>query len=381
MESAAWHLLFWFSGTALVWSLVGYPAALLIWASRRERGISPGIGPLDVPDVSIVIALRNEEARIGKKISDLITCDIRRVREIIVVCDHCTDDTGTQASSSGSSLVRIHRHDDGPSGKAGALNVGVALATGDLVLFTDARQRLAPDAIDRLARWFDDPSNGAVSGSLEIEPSLLGSGVALDSYWRLEKQIRRCESDIDSAIGCTGAIYMIRRRLFQPLPPDTILDDVVVPLNITMHGLRVRFDPEALAYDPQTLDGATESRRKIRTLAGNFQMLFRHPRWLLPIANRLWWQLISHKYLRILGPLFLLGCFVASWRLMQIPFYRLAFAAQCILLLLGAAGMALPRIHSRLLSLPAGFLFLQISVARGFVFWLTSLAKPGGGWK
>jgi len=100
---------------------------------------------------SIIIAARNEGSRIAQKISDLAACDTSRVREIIIVCDHCTDDTAEQALAAGSALVRVHRHDDGPSGKAGALNVGVALATGDLILFPDARQRIAPDAITLLA--------------------------------------------------------------------------------------------------------------------------------------------------------------------------------------------------------------------------------------
>lgn len=380
VESPGWHALFWLSSLALVWCFVGYPAALKVWARGRRRA-SAANGLPTQKDVSIIIAARNEGLRIATKIADFGECDVSRVREIIVVCDHCADDTAEQALAAGSALVRIHRHDDGPPGKAGALNAGVALAAGDLVFFTDARQRIAPDAITLLAAWFDDRANGAVSGSLEIEPSLQGTGSALDRYWHLEKQIRWCESEIDSSIGCTGAIYMIRRELFQPLKPDTILDDVVIPMTIATQGFRVRFDPGARAYDPQTLDGAAESVRKIRTLAGNFQMLFRHPQWLLPWGNRLWLQLISHKYLRVLGPLFLLGCFVSSWELRAVPLYSAALGCQAALWSLAMAGLMLPRIRFRLLSIPAGFLFLQLSVVRGFIFWLTSLAKPQGGWK
>lgn len=380
MASAAWHVCFWLGGLALVWCFAGYAITLAI-LTRGRRQVSPWGSVPAKQDVSIVIAARNEGPRIAKKISDLTACDTSRVCEIILVCDHCTDDTAEQALATSSALVRVHRHEAGPSGKAGALNAGVALAAGELVLFTDARQRIAPDAVSRLAAWFDDPANGAVSGSLEIEPSQDGTGSALDAYWRLEKQIRECESAIDSSIGCTGAIYMIRRSLFRPLPADTILDDVVIPMNIVMQGFRVRFDSEARAYDPQTLDGAAESRRKIRTLAGNFQMLFRHPQWLLPWVNRLWWQLISHKYLRIAAPLLLVGCFIASWRLGSNPFYGLAFGCQITLWVLAATGLMIPRVRWRALSIPAGFLFLQISVVRGFFFWLASLAKPQGAWK
>ncbi len=380
MESAAWHGLFGLSAAVLVWCFAGYAACLALLA-RRHRLPHCTAHDHTRREVSVVIAARNEGPRIREKILDLLKGDISSVREILIVCDHCTDDTAEQARGAGSALVRVIPHDDGPSGKAGALNTGVAAATGDLILFNDVRQRLASDAISRLAAWFDDPANGAVSGSLEIETSSQGTGAALDSYWKLEKKIRQCESEIDSSIGCTGAIYMIRRALYRPLAADTILDDVVTPMNIVAQGFRVRFDPAAKAYDPQTLDGAAESRRKIRTLAGNFQMLFRHPGWLLPSVNRAWWQLVSHKYLRVLAPLFLIGCLLSSWVLRALPFYRLALSAQGALWLCALTGLLFPRVRMRLLAIPAGFLFLQISVVRGFIFWLASLAKPRGGWK
>lgn len=378
-RTIVWQFTFAFCALALAWAHAGYPLWLR-WhrAKKEDRTAQPALADAGV---SVVIAARNEGPRIVQKITGLLSSGSSRLREIIIVCDHCDDDTAQIAAGTGDPRVRVIRHDDGPSGKAGALNAGVAAATADLVFFTDARQRIAPDAIDRLASWFDDPRNGAVSGSLEIEPSVRGAGAALDVYWRLEKFIRSRESDIDSAIGCTGAIYMIRRSLFAPLPFDTILDDVVTPMQIAMQGFRVRFDPHAKAFDPQTLEGAAESRRKIRTLAGNFQMLFRHPRWIFPPASRLWWAVISHKYLRIAAPLFLAGCLVSSWQLRASPLFASALWSQVALWALALAGLALPRLRLRFISIPAGFLFLQISVVRGFFFWLASLAKSHGSWK
>jgi len=135
------------------------------------------------------------------------------------------------------------------------------------------------------------------------------------------------ESDLDSAVGCTGAVYALRRACFQPLPEDTLLDDVVEPMLIAAQGKRVRFDATALAYDPQTLDGALEQRRKVRTLAGNFQMLTRYPAWMLPGGHRLWWQLVLHKYLRLAGPFLLMLTLAASLALLDQPFFKVAAAA------------------------------------------------------
>ncbi len=374
-----WAAVFWGSAALLGWAYAGYPLALSLLAGRRrnqEAGHSGGGF-----SVSVVIAAKNESVRIAEKIRGLLKQGGESLGEIVVVCDHCEDDTAAQAEAAGGSRVRCIRHDTGRPGKAGALNAGVAAAASDLVLFNDVRQSLADDAIERLAAWFRDPRTGAVSGSLEISSSAGGAGRGLDAYWSLEKRIREGESVLDSSIGCTGAVYMIRRELYVPVPPDTILDDVVIPMLIAEQGFRVRFDPAARAFDPQPLAGEAERRRKIRTAAGNFQMLFRHPRWLLPWRSRLWSQLISHKYLRSASPLLLAACLASAFMLRGSWFYLAVLAAGLALGLLAGIGLAAPSLKSRLFAMPAGFAFLQIAQAAGFWMWLRSLGGGQKGWR
>ena len=155
-------------------------------------------------------------------------------------------------------------------------------------------------------------------------------------------------------------------------PTDTLLDDVVIPMQIAARGARVIHDSSALAFDPQTLEPASETRRKQRTIAGNFQMLFRHPAWLLPWRNRLWWQLIAHKYLRLAGPLLLLTTVLTSAALSgSHPFYRAALLLQAVFYLLAALGMTLP-LRLKILTLPAGFVFLNAAVVSAFWNYLTN---------
>jgi hypothetical protein len=170
-------------------------------------------------------------------------------------------------------------------------------------------------------------------------------------------------------------VYAIWRNLFTPIPTDTILDDVVIPMQIALHGKRVAFSPRARAFDSQVLEPATESRRKTRKLAGNFQMLFRYPGWLLPWRNRLWWQLIAHKYLRLLMPIFLITLAVANGALLSIPFYRVTGVMQVAFYAL-AAGAAVTR--ARLFAIPGGFVFLNYNVLRGFGEYVTG--RSGRGW-
>jgi cellulose synthase/poly-beta-1,6-N-acetylglucosamine synthase-like glycosyltransferase len=363
-----------------VWTFAGYAVVLRRLAGHR----------LGEPDrtsmalsgrVSMVMAARNEAARIEAKVAQLLALPREQLHEIIVACDHCSDDTAAAARRCGDDRVKVVEHDEGPSGKAGALNAGVAAATGELVLFGDVRQRLDEAAIPRLAARFDDPATGAVSGALQIERSDAGVGKGIDAYWSLEKRIRHWESQLDSSIGCTGAIYMIRRELYVPMPADTILDDVVLPMLIAQQGRRVLFEPTAEAFDPQPLSGPSELRRKTRTLAGNFQMLARYPAWLFPWSCRLWWKVISHKYLRIATPFILLLCLIACVMLRHHELYALLLAGALALIALALLGLTPVGRRTRLMTVPASFLLMQISIVRGFIQWVQISLHGYQGWK
>lgn len=375
-----WQIVFWIGLALLGWTYVGYAIALK-WFTRGLDGTQPTAPTARGARISMVIAARNESTRIVAKLSQLIALPVGQLHEIIIACDHCTDDTAAAARSVGDARVIVVEHNDGPSGKAGALNAGVAAATGELIMFGDVRQRLDDAAIPRLAACFDDPSTGAVSGALQIERSAAGVGKGIDAYWSLEKRIRHWESQLDSSIGCTGAIYMIRRELYVPMPADTILDDVVQPMLIAQQGRRVLFEPTAEAFDPQALSGPSELRRKARTLAGNFQMLFRYPEWLFPWSCRLWWKVISHKYLRIATPFLLLVCLFACFVLRHSMVYATLLAGALLLIGLAVLGLTPLGRKARLTTVPASFLLMQISIVRGFIQWVQISLNGYQGWK
>ena len=370
-------LAFWLSIGALAYTFVGY-SALIGWLARGRK-IVPRALPDAPPAVCVVVVAYNEESRIGARLENLLSSHYPPEKlRVLLVSDSSADATVARAQAFDpqrvSVLVQPTR-----AGKAAGLNTALAQATGEIVVFTDARQRFAPDAIARLAAHFTDPRIGAVSGSLEIEAASSAAGAGVDTYWRMEKALRAAESRFDSCIGCTGAIYAIRRTLFTPIPADTLLDDVVIPMHIAAGGARVIHDPEAVAFDPQALEPASEQRRKQRTLAGNFQMLFRYPGWLLPWRHRLWWQLLSHKYLRLAAPFFLLTAFTANLALAAQPFYLATLAGQALFYAAAALGLMVHSRWLRILSLPAGFIFLNFMSLRGLWQFLTQRDRPG--WK
>jgi len=371
-------LVFWLSVAAVAYVYAGYPLLLRLWARLRPKPVRQGAIQDPQPPVSIVIAARNEGARLASRIDNLLTLDYPASRrQIIVVSDGSTDGTLDV-------LARYQRLVDAvalpPGGKAVALNAGIARATGEIVVFADARQVFAPDALRELVAPFGDHSVGAVTGELLLDAesscrragtdrraverragtraegsdrreddrrrtirSTIADGVGL--YWKYEKQLRRLESTVASTLGATGAIYAIRRSLYRPLPADTILDDVLTPMRVVLAGYRTVFNERARAFDRAAVDADAEARRKVRTLAGNYQILSLEPRLLLPWRNPVWFQYLSHKLGRLAVPYALLAIFFASVVLAgvsgPISFYGAALTGQVIFYLLAGVGAVL----------------------------------------
>jgi len=311
--------LFWFSLLFIAYVYIGYPALLWIGVRIRRR---PVLKRPIVPRISVVVAVHNEQERIGPRLQNLISLDYPPdLYEILVCSDGSTDRTEEEVQkiirhleASGKTTVRIRllasqRH----VGKSEALNRGVAAASGSIVVFADARQKFHPSALRELAANFSDPAVGSASGELVLSSvdAQTAGREEIGLYWSYEKRIRKLESEFDSMLGATGAIYAIRRTGFEPAPPGTLLDDVLIPMRLVLSGYRAVFDPQAIAYD-SPMDLQDEFRRKVRTLTGNYQILFQLPALCSPFKNRVFFQYLSHKVGRLCVPFALVLLFVSN---------------------------------------------------------------------
>ena len=335
--------LFWSAVIVTVYVYLGYPTLLAAWAAIAPKPVRRS--PV-TPSVSIVIAARNEATILRQRLDNLLDSDYPHDRmQIIVVSDGSTDDTpGVLAAYRG----RVDAIVLPSSGKASAINAGVAAARHDVLVFADARQTFAPDALRALVAPFADSEVGGVSGELLLDcesgtgDSTIGEGVG--AYWRYEKWLRRHESLIGSTLGSTGAIHALRRDLWRPLPTETILDDVLGPMLVVLSGSRVVFEGEAKAYDRAAPVAAAEFKRKTRTLAGNYQLLKLQPRLLVPFLNPVWLQFVSHKLGRLVVPYALVVMLIASAALFTEGFvYATAFGAQLAFYGLAAYGAVLDK--------------------------------------
>jgi len=320
----------------------------------------------------IVLVVHNEEKNLPGKLANLAALDYPADRlEMVVVSDGSTDETNKivsawENSSHRAVILAEHR------GKANGLNHGMAEAQGEIICFTDARQRIASDGLRNLVANFADPSVGCASGELILrdDPKTPSSdGVGL--YWRLEKNIRNWEGLAGSTVGATGAFYAVRKDLLSPLPEGTILDDIYIPLQVTRKGSRVIFDPSAVVWDDFTPSPKQEFRRKVRTLAGTYQLLLLAP-WVLTSANPLRLRLVCHRLLRLLVPFALVGVLVSTmWHRQGI--YELALVLQIVLYALAvlAALRAQVGFLSRMSNIALAFILLNTAAAVAFIYFIT----------
>ena len=310
----------------VLYAYAGYPLVLLVWSLCQRRIV---FRASITPRVSIVIAAWNEAPRLAARIENCLKQEypVNRL-EVIVVSDGSSDQTESVVRGYDPNVVRLVAL-AARQGKAVALNAGVVHATGDIIVFADARQQFSLTAVADLVANFADSSVGAVSGELILESDPANTGAeGVGVYWTLEKWIRRKESESGSVVGVTGAIYAIRRALFTPLPPGTILDDLLVPMRIAMKGYRVLFEDRAKAYDRVSREYRDEFARKVRTLAGNYQAMALCRDLVNPWRNPLWFQFMSHKVCRLAAPFMLVMLFVSSAVLaFRFP-YNVLFLAQ-----------------------------------------------------
>ncbi len=331
--------LLWALCAFLVWILLytyfGYPIVIGLLARLFPRK-TDGEDPSWTPKVSVLLPVHNAAGYLPQKLDCLLALDWPKdALEILVYSDGSTDDTTAIGDRYAERDPRIRMLRGGlRAGKPTALNEMLELANGEVLFMTDVRQPIDPGCLRALVRRLAPPSVGCVSGNLVL-PATKGAGV----YWRYENWLRNREATFRSMLGVAGAVYAIRKADLPKLPEDLILDDMWVAMRLRLQRRTVAYAVDAIATD-EAFDDDKEFGRKVRTLAGNYQLLALLPGVLFPWSNPSWFEFVSHKLMRLVCPFALLGLFVvlpgaallneanpAIWQLLalaQLGFYALA---------------------------------------------------------
>jgi cellulose synthase/poly-beta-1,6-N-acetylglucosamine synthase-like glycosyltransferase len=359
---------FWFCAAVIFYTYAGYPVVLWLRLRLVPR---PWYAKRIHPRLSIVMAVRNEEQTLPRKLANITQLQYPAyLVEVIIVSDGSTDGTN-QILNSPQPFVLKPVILPQSAGKAVALNAALEHATGEIVVFFDARQRIDRDALGALVAPFADPAVGCVSGELILETPD-GASTDIGLYWRTERQIREWEAQTSSVPGATGAIYAVRRHLVPLIPAGTLLDDVYVPMSVIRRDYRAIHVREAIAYDTVYPDSNREFRRKVRTLTGVYQLVRLLP-WTITPRNPIWFEFVSHKIMRLIAPFALMAAFASSV-LCGGGAYRGAFVLQVLFYAVAVAGLfAGPKKLNKIARVASTFVLLN--VAAMFAFRNALLAK------
>jgi len=374
---------FWTFIILIFYCYFGYPLLLSLAARISRRAVKKSA---ILPTVSIVISVWNEEDVIKGKLNNLLALDYPKNKmEILIGSDGSTDKTSEIIQGFSDPQIQLI---DRPrrKGKMFTIDELVEKAKSEIIVFTDARQPFARNAIKELVGNFNDPKIGCVSGELIFSRDGGATAWGINVYWDYEKFIRHKESDLHSMIGATGAIYAIRKELFVPVPEHVVLDDVFIPLKIIQKGFRAIFDDSAKAYDEVADSPREEYRRKIRTLAGNYQIFQLFSELFNPFKSPVAIQLFSHKFLRVMVPFLMIAVFFLNTFLMSDQVYQWIWYLQIVFYIMALVGAlaryqnhGILKVLSKLCSIPYVFCLLNFSALVGFFKFITS--KQQGTWE
>ncbi|MHB1460741.1 MAG: glycosyltransferase [Armatimonadota bacterium] len=295
---------------SVIW---GYPWYVRKRAARCGPPAADTRQDTSTPTVCVLIAAHNEARYIQRRLQNLheqiYTATAIRV---VVICDGCIDNTAELARLEGVEVIELPDH----FGKSHALHIATDhLGNADAVVLTDARPLFAPDAIQNLVAALKRPGVAAVSGVLKLSsPSMLASPIG--RYWHAETALRNHQTSVSGTTGCTGPICTCWRRYWRAIPSGIVLDDVWLAVDIAAQGGQVSVCPNAIAWDDRAYNMRSEWMRKLRTSAGNWQLMFTPGFWRMLLRSGKFWHWFFHKLGRLLIPfsvLLLFGAVVASW--------------------------------------------------------------------
>jgi cellulose synthase/poly-beta-1,6-N-acetylglucosamine synthase-like glycosyltransferase len=388
----------WFSLACIVYTYAGYPLVLTLISAAHQlrsdwRQVSGGASrsgtrrvatQTDLPHVAVLVAAFNEEQHIAERITNLLNQDYPADRlHIYIGSDASSDRTGD--------IVRSMAHPrltfvdfTARRGKASVINDLAAMASQEILAFTDANTMFLPDAVQKLVRHFGRPEVACVCGELRLVKADADPLKANDNqdhiYWRYERLLKFFESRIGGLLGANGGVYALRRELYRAIPSDTIVDDFWISMQVVEDGQRCVYDPEAVALETIPERISDEFRRRVRIGLGNYQAFRRFATLLSPLRGTVAFTFFSHKVLRWLVPHCMLMAFVCNLLLITQGFYAALMLGQ--LLFYGGAWYAwrcsLTGAAPKALRLPLFFVSMNLGLWMGF--WRYMVGGTSGVW-
>jgi glycosyltransferase involved in cell wall biosynthesis len=370
---------FWVSLLLILYTYVGYPIIVYLCSRKKPEHAAPTeTAASELPFVTVIIPVHNEERWIRHKIENTLAIDYPRERiQIVVASDGSTDETVNIAREYRARGVDVI-HEPERKGKMATLSRSVPDAQGNIIVLTDANALLSPDAVRLLVGHFRDPRVGCVTGKrvCAVTASRASAGESL--YWRYETWIKRAESRVHSCLGANGQVWAVRKSLFPPIL--SISDDFYVPMKIlATTGARVIMEPRAKACIPAAATLRQELERKIRTHVALLCCMPYLKGLLNPGTGVMWWEFLSHHVLRLFVPFGMLLCLAIAGLLWEAGvLYRAALLTQAAFYVAALLGGLMHGcgVRLKLLYFPFYFVLANLAVLLAWYRWLSGDHQP-----
>ena len=394
-ETLILEIIFWSALFMVFYTYLGYGIVLYALVKLKELFVKPVKRVLppdsDLPEVTLFITAFNEEDVVDEKMENSLALDYPADKlRIVWVTDGSNDGTNDRLQTHWNGKVTVYFQPK-RQGKTAAMTRGMTLVRTPLVVFTDANTMVNSEAIREIVLAFQNPKVGCVAGEKRIAVQTKNGAAAGGEgiYWKYESTLKALDFRLYSAVGAAGELFAVRRELFEPMEPDTLLDDFILSLRIVMQGHTIAYCANAYAVESGSADMREEEKRKVRIAAGGLQSIWR----LRPLLNpfrygTFCFQYISHWVLRwsltpillfLLLPLNTILIFTTSTPLL----YAIIWLLQALFYLMGSWGyyLSMKHIKNKILFIPYYFLFMNVNVIRGFNYLHKRTGNASGAWE
>ena len=366
---------FWISIFLVFYTFFGY--GILLFFLVKLRTIIKGKRPIPNnggrwPTMTLIVSAYNEEDCIEEKILNSLSLTYPQDKiTYLFVTDGCTDRT-PEIIARYPQITLLHR--DERRGKIAAMERAMEQVTTEVVIFTDANTQLNKHALMNICRHYHDPKTGAVSGEKRVSVADVADATAGEGfYWKYESKLKTWDSELYSVVGAAGELFSVRTKLYEPVPPDTILDDFMISLRIAEKGYRIIYEPAAYATETGSENIKEELKRKIRIAAGGIQSILRLKSLLNPFRNFvLCFQYVSHRVLRwTVTPFLMVLAFILNLLIVVTEphhrVYDVLLVMQSLFYLASLLGWLLEKrqIKVKVLFIPYYFCMMNYAVAAG----------------
>ena len=394
-ETLTLEILFWFALFMVFYTYLGYGIVLYALVRLKELFVKPVKRVLppdsDLPEVTLFITAFNEEDVVDEKMENSLALDYPADKlRIVWVTDGSDDGTNDRLQTRWNGKATVYFQPK-RQGKTAAMTRGMTLVRTPLVVFTDANTMVNSEAIREIVLAFQNPKVGCVAGEKRIAVQTKDGAAAGGEgiYWKYESTLKALDSRLYSAVGAAGELFAVRRELFEPMEPDTLLDDFILSLRIAMKGYTIAYCTNAYAIESGSANMGEEEKRKVRIAAGGLQSVWRLRTLLNPLRyGTFCFQYISHRVLRwSLTPVLLFSLLPLNTILIFTTdsplFYAVIWLLQTLFYLMASWGYYLSkkRIKNKILFVPYYFLFMNINVVRGFNYLRKRRGQTNGAWE